>query len=119
MRCHAMDGQGGSMGPDIKGIGTRHDRVYLLESIIVPNKMIAPGFEAATIQLKNGTVHNGVVKGETDAEVQMVIETGPVTLKKDEIKVRKAAPSPMPDNIAQPLSKHDLRNLVEFLATHN
>ena len=117
MRCHSMDGQGGSMGPDIKGIGTRHDRVYLLESIIVPNKMIAPGFEAATIQMKNGTVHNGVVKGETDAEVQMVIETGPVTLKKADIKVRKAAPSPMPDNIAQPLSKHDLRNLVEFLAT--
>jgi quinoprotein glucose dehydrogenase len=117
MRCHAMDGQGGSMGPDIKGIGAKHDRVYLLESILVPNKTIAPGFEAATIQLKNGTVHNGVVKSETETDLQMAIETGPITIKKDDIKVRKAAPSPMPDNIAQPLSKHDLRNLVEFLAT--
>jgi quinoprotein glucose dehydrogenase len=112
-----MDGKGGSMGPDIKGLGTRKDRNYILESIIAPNKQIAPGFEAATIKLKNNNVLNGVVKSETDTELQMVTETGPVTVAKSEITIRKASPSPMPDNIAQPLSKQDLRNLVEFLAS--
>jgi quinoprotein glucose dehydrogenase len=117
LRCHKVGGEGGTMGPDITGIGSRHDRTYLLESIVAPNKHIAPGFESATVRLKNGTVHNGVVKGETDAELHLEIETGPIVLKKDEINLRRAAPSPMPENIAQPLSKHDLRNLVEFLAT--
>lgn len=117
LRCHKVGGEGGTMGPDITGIGGRHDRVYLLESIVAPNKHIAPGFESATVKLKNGTVHNGVVKGETDAELHMEIETGPIKLKKDQITLRRAAPSPMPDNIAEPLSKRDLRNLVEFLAT--
>ena len=60
---------------------------------------------------------NGVVKSETDTELQMVTETGPVTVAKSEITIRKASPSPMPDNIAQPLSKQDLRKLVEFLAS--
>jgi quinoprotein glucose dehydrogenase len=116
-RCHTLDGKGGSMGPDIKGIGTRHDRAYLLESIVAPNKAIAPGFEASTIQLKNKTVHNGVVRGETDTEIQLVIESGPITIPKADVTLRKASPSPMPENIAEPLSKQDLRNLVEFLAT--
>jgi quinoprotein glucose dehydrogenase len=116
-RCHVIDGKGGSMGPDIKGLGTRKDRNYILESILAPNKVIAPGFEAATIKLKNNNVLNGVVKGETATELQMVTETGPVTIAKADITIRKASPSPMPDNIAQPLSKQDLRNLVEFLAS--
>ncbi|HEV2296343.1 MAG TPA: PVC-type heme-binding CxxCH protein [Tepidisphaeraceae bacterium] len=117
LRCHKIGAEGGTMGPEITGIGARHDRLYLLESIVAPNKHIAPGFEASTIRLKNGTVHNGIVKGETETELQMEIETGPIMLKKDEITLRRAAPSPMPDDIAQPLSKRDLRNLVEFLAT--
>jgi hypothetical protein len=71
------EGKGGSMGPDIKGLGTRKDRNYILESIVAPNKQIAPGFEAATIKLKNNNVLNGVVKSETDTELQMVTETWP------------------------------------------
>jgi len=117
MRCHRVDGNGGQMGPELNGIGLKHDRVYLLESLVLPNKAIAPGFEAATIKLKNNNVLNGVVKGETDTELQMMIETGPLTIPKADITLRKASPSPMPDNIAEPLSKRDLRNLVEFLAT--
>ncbi|MGB7160548.1 MAG: c-type cytochrome, partial [Tepidisphaeraceae bacterium] len=117
LRCHKVNGEGGAMGPDMAGIGTRKDRVYLLESLIAPNKQISPGFESALVKVKNNTVHNGVVKGETDDELSMEIETGPIKLKKSDIVLRKAAPSPMPDNIAQPLSKQDVRNLVEFLAT--
>jgi hypothetical protein len=46
----------------------RKDVTTSFESLIAPNKQIAPGFEAATIKLKNNNVLNGVVKSESDTE---------------------------------------------------
>ena len=45
LRCHKVRGKGGEVGPDLAGIITRHDREYILESILFPNKQIAAGFE--------------------------------------------------------------------------
>jgi quinoprotein glucose dehydrogenase len=118
LRCHMVSGQGGVMGPDMSDVGAKRDRKYLLESIVAPNKHISPGFESAVVKLKNGKAFNGVVKSETDAELVMEIaDTGTMKLAKAEVVGRTPAPSPMPENIAQPLSKNDLRDLVEFLAT--
>ena len=38
LRCHKVNGEGGEVGPEMKGIGTRQKREYLLESIVDPNK---------------------------------------------------------------------------------
>jgi len=49
-----------------------------------------------------------------------VLDTGTdhglVTISKSDIKKRTPALSPMPQDIAKPLSKRELRDLVEFLA---
>ncbi|MEO8428858.1 MAG: PVC-type heme-binding CxxCH protein, partial [Verrucomicrobiota bacterium] len=36
MRCHKVQGEGGDVGPDLTGIGTRQKREYILESILFP-----------------------------------------------------------------------------------
>ena len=43
-------------------------------------------------------------------------EKGDITLDKAEVTARRGGQTAMPQDIAQPLSKHDLRDLVEFLA---
>ncbi len=106
------------VGPDLSNIATRKDRRYMLESILFPNKQIAPGFENANITLKDGTELYGMVKTETDTDLTLDIpNVGVKVLKKAEITERRHGLSSMPDDISKPLSKQDLRNLVEFLAS--
>ena len=118
LRCHKIAGEGGVAGPDLSGVALTKNRDYLLESILDPNREIAPGFEAVTVKVKAGTNYVGVVKADSDSTV--VIDAGDgavVHIDKKEIASRTKGLSPMPQDIAKPLSKRDVRNLVEFLAT--
>lgn len=121
VRCHKIHGKGGEVGPDLAGIITRHDREYILESILFPNKQIAPGFESLVVQMSDGQACSGVVKSQTDQELTLVSmeENEPVvvTLKKSGIKKTVKGLSAMPEGLGKVLSKSDIRNLVEFLAT--
>ena len=116
-RCHKINGEGGEVGPDLSKIGAQKDRRYLLESILLPNRQIAQGFESVLVTLKDGPTYAGVLKSE-DAG-QLVInspEDGLVTVKKSDIQSRDKGLSPMPEGMGQVLARQDLRDLVEFLS---
>jgi quinoprotein glucose dehydrogenase len=117
-RCHKINGEGGEVGPELAGIGATHPREYILESILFPNKSIAPGFESVIVTLKNGMSYAGLLKSETATELAInSAEDGLVTLKKADVKSRDRGLSAMPEEVGNILSKQDLRNLVEFLST--
>jgi quinoprotein glucose dehydrogenase len=117
VRCHKINGEGGEVGPDLTGIGTRQNRQAILESIVFPNQQIANGFESAIVTLKNGNAYAGVVKSENDTVLELNSpEDGLLKLNKSEIKSRQRGPSAMPEELRQMLTKQDIRNLVEFLA---
>jgi quinoprotein glucose dehydrogenase len=131
IRCHQVNGRGGTMGPQLADISQRLDRQQILESILFPNKAIAEGFETSLITMKNGTVYQGRIFEETDS--QLVVETFPddeelafsgrlpkavkQILDVNQIESRSRALSSMPEGIAELLSISDLRDLVEFLFT--
>jgi quinoprotein glucose dehydrogenase len=118
IRCHTVNHEGGIVGPDLDGIGSRQNREYLLESIVFPNAKIAPGFESAAVKLKDNKVVVGVVKSETGSELTLMDADGKlIRINKNEIAARKRGPSAMPEGFNQMLSLRDLRNLVEFLAS--
>jgi quinoprotein glucose dehydrogenase len=117
MRCHTVKDRGGVVGPPLTRIGAEKTREYLLESILFPNKVIAQGYGQETFALRNDDVVSGRIEKETEAEVKLVLPDGERrTLPKTEIRARKPALSAMPEDIAKPLSKRDLRDLVAFLA---
>ena len=117
-RCHKLNGQGGEGGPDLTGIGSRATREYLLESIVFPNRQIAKGFENATIVLQDGRNFAGIVQSETNNELVLNSpEDGVMKLRKTEIKSRDRTMSGMPEEFSFALSRQELRNLVEFLAS--
>jgi quinoprotein glucose dehydrogenase len=119
-RCHKVGGVGGDAGPDLTGIGAKKDRRYLLESIVDPNLHIAEGFQSLMVTLKNGDIHGGVVKKETATEVtlQMPIpDAKPVTVAKADITARENTPSGMPPNMPDVLTKREIRDVVEYLAS--
>jgi quinoprotein glucose dehydrogenase len=118
VRCHRINGKGGDVGPDLTHVGSQKDRHYLLESMVLPNKQIAQGFDSVMVFLKNGDSQAGVLKSETPDELVLNSpDNGLVTIKKSEIKSRRAALSPMPEGLGQILSKDDLRNLVQYLSS--
>lgn len=123
LRCHKVSGpdgkpSGGDVGPELTGIGSRQNREYILESLVAPNQKIAQGFESVVLATSNGQVVTGVLRGEDDREVRLVTAEGqPLTIPEQQIEERKRGPSAMPADIITKLSKTELRDLVEFLAT--
>lgn len=118
VRCHKAGGEGGEVGPDLTGIGTRHNREYLLEAIVVPNKQIAQGFESLLVAKKDGSAFAGVVKSENATELVLNSpEDGLVTIPKSEIASREKGLSAMPESLATVLTKREIRDLLEFLAS--
>ncbi|HVR35823.1 MAG TPA: PVC-type heme-binding CxxCH protein [Methylomirabilota bacterium] len=116
-RCHMIDGEGSEVGPKLDGIGARQNREYLLQSIIDPNAVIAPGYETAVILLENGAIHIGIIKGDTDEELVIhSVEDGLVTIDKADIKIRQAGLSGMQEDLGSLISKQELRDLIEFMA---
>jgi quinoprotein glucose dehydrogenase len=117
LRCHKVNGEGGEVGPEMKGIGTRQKREYLLESIVDPNKQIAKGYESVLLVLNNGQTRTGILKGEDAKEIRLMTAEGKlVAVAKDEIDERHPGKSAMPEDVIKKLTKSELRDVVEFLA---
>ncbi len=117
-RCHKLDGNGGDVGPILNGVSKDKTREYLLESIVLPNKQIAKGFESLTVVTLAGKTITGVIKGEDKKELKLVdAELKLHVIPIDDIDTRKAAKSGMPEDLIPKLSKAEIRDLVEFLAS--
>lgn len=122
VRCHRVEGGGVStVGPDLTGIGTRRDREYLLRALVNPGADIAPGFEFATIQLKNGSSQAGIVRKESEKSLHLeVADHGGMKLQeigKADIRERQST-SAMPPLVSL-MTPHELRDLVEYVTTQN
>ena len=116
-RCHKVNDNGGEVGPDLTTIGKEKTREYLLESIVHPNAQIAKDFETTTIYTDRGRVFIGIVKAENDAEVTLMKADGEIiSVAKETIDERTTGQSAMPE-LAKFLSKRDLRDIVEYLAS--
>jgi quinoprotein glucose dehydrogenase len=117
LRCHKVAGVGGEVGPDLTGIGTKQKRDYLLESIVDPNNQIAKGYESVVLVLIDGQTRSGILKSEDAKEVRLMTAEGRlIAVPKDQIDERQRGPSAMPADLAQKMSRAELRDLVEFLA---
>jgi quinoprotein glucose dehydrogenase len=118
MRCHKIGEQGGDAGPALSDVGAKKDRAFMLESILYPNKQIAQGFESLIVKQKSGKTVVGILKKETEKELELnVPPEGIVKIAKDDVASSKRGQSLMPEELGKILSKQDIRNLVEFLAS--
>jgi len=118
LRCHKMKGEGSEVGPELSTLAQTQPREYLLEAIVYPNKAIAQGFDSIMITTKDDEDVSGVLRGETADEVTVAQPGGVIVkVKKSDIASRRTGLSGMPEGFGQLLSKRDLRDLVEYLAT--
>jgi quinoprotein glucose dehydrogenase len=117
-RCHALGGDGGTAGPTLDGIGKRLSRDQLLEALVLPGARIAEGFGATTVELHDGTTHVGVVTKDQDGALTLMPGSGEaVTIPWNRIAKRTPNGSSAMPEMGHALTRRQLRDLVEFLAT--
>ena len=118
LRCHAVNGKGGRVGPDLTKIGRLKSREYLLEAMVYPNRHFAKGYANESIQLKNGKNVFGVL--EKESKTKLVVKphsnNNLITIKKSDIEKRAKKLSAMP-SMKEKLSERELRDIIEYLTT--
>lgn len=119
-RCHKVGTEGGEAGPNLTTAAASASREQLLESVVKPNAKIAPGFENVLLTLKSGAVQAGMVTAEDAAKITLKLPdatNSSLEIAKADIVKRDAAPSSMPEIYGQILTKAELRDVIEYLAT--
>jgi putative membrane-bound dehydrogenase-like protein len=117
IKCHKVGGEGGTVGPDLAGIGGKYRREEVVESVLYPSAKIFSGYEPVVVATSDGRVLTGIVKSDDDkALVIQDAEDKPVTIPKDEIDDRRASNvSLMPNGLAEGLSREDFADLIGYL----
>ena len=114
--CHQIKpGDKGGGGPSLAGVGSRFGIGYLVESVMTPDKTVAPLFRWTLVQLKDEEEFAGLVTGETSDELDLLLPAGihRVVRKTDLAKREVQNHSPMPEGLIQ--SPTELRDLLAFL----
>jgi quinoprotein glucose dehydrogenase len=102
----------------LDGIGTKHPPEYLLEAIVYPNAKIAEGYQSVILSLADGRSVSGVLRQRTDKEYVLVTpEDTTITVPRDDVDAENPDQSAMPADLIKKLSKHELRDLVAYLAS--
>ena len=116
VRCHALDGAGGKVGPPLDNIANILSREEILQSLIEPGSRLAPGYGSVVLTLKDGQVVSGILAAENKEEIILrTSDAEPLEIAVSRIKKRDNMPSAMPP-VGMVLSKRELRDLVEFLS---
>ena len=118
VRCHKYeDGKGSTIGPNLKSIGAKQDLTYLLESLVNPQSVITQGYGTISLTLKTGDNVAGQFREETKKHVEIRdAENKSIKVPLDQIAERSPVVSTMPPMFTL-LTKHELRDVVAFLAT--
>lgn len=119
LRCHRIGDEGGRIGPDLTAVGKRYDNKALLESILLPSKVVDPKYRYTAYVLINGKVVQGRPIGVSSKEI--TIETDPLSgasikIQRDAIEESSPAQvSPMPGGLADVLTADEILDLLAYL----
>ncbi|MBM3728232.1 MAG: c-type cytochrome [Acidobacteria bacterium] len=116
--CHAVQGRGGKLGPDLGNIAATRSAAQLRESILDPDANGAAGYKPLTVTLKTGKTLKGVARNRSNYSLQLQDATGEIHLIPvgDVRDMNLGAGSPMPKDYAKKLAPAQLNDLIAYLA---
>jgi putative heme-binding domain-containing protein len=115
-KCHAHDGEGGKVGPDLTGMAV-HPREELLVHVLDPSRSVEGNFLQYAVATTDGRVFNGMLASESKTAVELVDAEGKTqTILRDEIEeVRASKKSLMPEGFEKQIPAEGLADLLAFL----
>ena len=117
--CHAVDGRGGILGPELTTIGARRGSVYLREAIVKPAASHPPGYLVVHAVPASGAEVRGIRVNEDVFFITIRDAGGNIhTLQKSELtRVDRELDATLMPSYEARLSAAQLDDLVAYLAT--
>lgn len=114
IRCHSTDAGGSTVGPNLGKIGAKDPR-FLLESLVLPSKAIAPGYGLLSITLKDGDSLAGTLMEQTPHALTIrLADQSTRKISRADIATQTPPVSSMPPmNLL--LTKKELRDVLAYL----
>jgi putative heme-binding domain-containing protein len=118
--CHKLGYGGGQLGPDLTNIGRVRNRRDLLEAMIFPGSSLVRGYEPVSVEMEDGQVFSGIVKGENAREIILAVDAVKTLYldRSEVVSMQPSAVSPMPNGYATLLTQQELADILEFLLTN-
>lgn len=116
LACHRVNGNGSRLGPDLSDIGLLRSAAYLVESLVDPNKNIAPANRLVHAVTRQGTIIEGRRLNEDTHSVQLIDQKERlVSLDKSNLReITLVTTSTMP-SYRDKLSAQEMNDLVSYL----
>jgi putative heme-binding domain-containing protein len=118
--CHRFNHDGGGIGPDLSGAGSRYSVKDLMENLVEPSKVISDQYDSQQFDLADGSTLVGRIVGEENGE--LLIMSNPFApdektkVKSADVKSRKTYPiSMMPPGLINALNPEELKNLTAYV----
>ena len=117
LKCHALNGAGGDVGPDLIGLGGSSPNDYLVEAVLVPEKAVKEEYMVVSVLTDEGQVLTGIAKERDDQRLILKDATGKLrNIPMDSIEAEKKGGSLMPKGLAKFLTRQEFLDLVKFLS---
>ena len=117
LKCHAIAGAGGQVGPGLESLGASAPVDYILDAVLDPAKAVKEGFHATVVATTDGKVVAGLKVRQTDSELVLRdAEDREVAIPLSTIDDQKVGGSLMPAGLTDPLTRSELVDLVRFLS---
>src|SRR6185436_15373937 len=119
LACHRLGNDGGVVGPDLTEVSKRFDRRAILESVLLPSKVIDEKYRSTDFNLEDGSMVSGQLARED--ERNLYIRTALLTdetamVPKAKLKSTTAsAMSPMPGGLLDALTKEEILDLLAYV----
>ncbi len=117
LKCHAIGGAGGRVGPDLLSLGASAQVDYLLESLLEPNKKVKENYNSLIVATDEGRVITGVKVRQSDTHLILRdVNDAEVSIPLGSIEAQKDGKSLMPSGLTEKLTRTELVDLVRFLS---
>jgi putative heme-binding domain-containing protein len=114
-QCHAVQGDGNRIGPDLTGYDPKAPD-FFLESTVDPNAVIRPEYAAFVVETTDGRVLNGqIVASGPDS---LTVEDGTAKIIVSRSRVKRISESPvsrMPEGLLDAMQPQQVKDLFAYL----
>jgi len=118
-KCHIVNGEGKSVGPNLSGVGAKLSREALYESVLAPSAAISHSYETYTAIVEDGRSVTGLLVSQSpDQVVIRGADSIDVMLPAGQVEELVKQPvSLMPADLATTLSADELVDVVAWMET--
>lgn len=115
-KCHAVDGVGKDVGPDLATVRTRPAE-FILNDILLPNQSIEPQYQSYIVETNAGRILEGVLGPPSPTVVTLRREGGEqdIISRADIRGMRSAQLSAMPEDLENQITVEEMAHLIRFI----